>query len=339
MHRFILSFTLVLCLVGPVRAQNSRPEADPQFQQQFHAGREALATGKNKEALEAFKKANKLKNNSCADCYINMAVVYLRIAEVENAVTSCDKALGVSGDDQTKATAHSMKGTALLSLSNIGDKNLRDAEAEYRAATELDKSEPIFHLNLATALLRQSKDEEARDELSKCLMLHPAKPIADRVNQLLTDPRLGRENVAPDFRLTTLQGQDISLRQLRGNIVVLDFWATWCPPCRASVSELKDLTRKYANAKVVLISISGDKDEKAWRDFVAKKKMDWPQYLDTNDSVMSSFAVRAFPTYMVIDGDGFIKQRITGMNPQETVVHRLKATLQAMPQLEGMASK
>jgi len=189
MHRLILSFTLVLCLVGPMRAQNSRPQADPQFQQQFHAGREALATGKNKEALEAFKKANKLKNNSCADFYINMAVVYLRIAEVENAVTNCDKALGVSGDDQTKATAHSMKGTALLSLSNIGDQNLRDAEAEYRAATELDKSEPIFHLNLATALLRQSKDEEARDELNQCLMLHPAKPIADRVNQLLTDSK------------------------------------------------------------------------------------------------------------------------------------------------------
>ena len=120
---------------------------------------------------------------------------------------------------------------------------------------------------------------------------------------------------------------------------MLDFWATWCPPCRASVSELKDLTRKYANAKVVLISVSGDQDEKAWRDFVANKSMDWPQYRDTNKSVISSFAVRAFPTYMVIDGDGIIKQVITGMNPQETVVHRLKATLQAMPELETAASK
>jgi peroxiredoxin len=102
---------------------------------------------------------------------------------------------------------------------------------------------------------------------------------------------------------------------------------------------LKDLTRKYANAKVVLISISADKDEKAWRNFIAKKNMDWPQYRDADNGVMKLLAVRAFPTYLVIDGDGFIKQRITGMDPQETVVHRLKATLQAMPQLEGVAAK
>jgi thiol:disulfide interchange protein len=89
----------------------------------------------------------------------------------------------------------------------------------------------------------------------------------------------------------------------------------------------------------VLISVSADKDEKAWREFVASKKMDWPQYRDTNESVLRTFAVHSFPTYLVIDGDGIIKQRITGMDPQETVVHRLKATLQAMPQLEGIASK
>ena len=60
---------------------------------------------------------------------------------------------------------------------------------------------------------------------------------------------------------------------------------------------MKELTRKYANAKVVLISVSADKDEKAWREFVASKKMDWPQYRDTNESVLRTFAVHSFPTY------------------------------------------
>lgn len=226
-----------------------------------------------------------------------------------------------------------------MSRGGADEKRLKEAESEYRIAIELDKTEPIFHFNLATTLLRQSKDDEAKDELTRCLALHPSQSLTDQSNRLIANPRLARENFAPDFRLTTLQGQDISLQQLRGDIVVLDFWATWCPPCRASVSELKDLTRKYANAKVVLISVSADKDEKAWREFVAKKNMDWPQYRDTNDSVISSFSVHAFPTYLVIDGDGIIKQRITGMNPQESVVHRLKDTLRDMPQLEGMASR
>jgi thiol:disulfide interchange protein len=67
--------------------------------------------------------------------------------------------------------------------------------------------------------------------------------------------------------------------------------------------------------------------------------MDWAQYRDTDHKVLDAFAIHAFPTYLVIDGDGVVKERITGLNPQESVVHRLKATLQQMPQLEGEAHK
>jgi thiol-disulfide isomerase/thioredoxin len=119
----------------------------------------------------------------------------------------------------------------------------------------------------------------------------------------------------------------------------MDFWATWCPPCRASVPELKELTKKYPVEKLVLISVSADKDEGAWREFVAKKKMDWAQYRDGDDKVLKSFGIHSFPTYLVIDGDGIIRQRLTGLNPQQTVVHRLKDTLAQMPQLEGEVRK
>lgn len=89
----------------------------------------------------------------------------------------------------------------------------------------------------------------------------------------------------------------------------------------------------------MLISVSADKDENQWRDFVGKKKMDWAQYRDSDGRILNLFGVHSFPTYMVIDGDGVIRERITGLNPQESVVHRLKATLGAMPQLEGEARK
>ena len=339
MARYLLICVFFAGSLASMQAQNTVPEADSAFQQQLHTAREAAAAGNYKEALDTFKRLNKLQNNSCAACYIGMAVAYQRMSDFENAIMSCDRALAVAKNDQIRASAHSMKGTTLLSLGGTDAKKLKDAEAEYRAATELDKDEPIFHLNLATVLLRQSKDDEGKDELQKCLTLHPAPPIVQQANRLIENPRLAREDLAPDFHVTTLQGQDISLAQLRGNIIVLDFWATWCPPCRDSVSELKDLTRKYANTKVVVISISADKDENAWREFVAKKNMDWPQYRDVNDRVITSFAVRAFPTYVVIDGEGVIKERIRGMNPQERIVHRLKAILRGMPELEGVASK
>jgi peroxiredoxin len=336
---FLFSVFTFLWSLSATFAQNTTPQPDPAYQEQIKAGQASVAAGNYKAALDIFKKLNKLHNDACAACDIGMAAAYIRMAQFDNAVAASDRAVSVADNSGIKATAHSFKGTAILSRDGDKEKNLRDAEAEYRAAVELDKTEPIYHFNLATTLLRQSKDDEAKNELTKCLALRPSQSLTEQANRLIVDPRRARLNFAPEFHLMTLQGQDLSLEHLRGNIVVLDFWATWCPPCRASVSELKDLTRKYANAKVVLISVSGDKDEKAWREFVAKKNMDWPQYRDTNSSVISSFAVNAFPTYLVIDGDGIIKQRITGMNPQESVVHRLKDTLRDMPQLEGIASK
>ena len=119
----------------------------------------------------------------------------------------------------------------------------------------------------------------------------------------------------------------------------MDFWATWCPSCRESVPELKDLTRKYPSDRLVLISISADEDENSWKEFIAKKKMDWPQYHDSDRTIMRAFGVHSFPTYLVMDGEGIIRQRIVGLNPRETVVHRLKETLRSMPQLEGVARK
>ena len=132
-----------------------------------------------------------------------------------------------------------------------------------------------------------------------------------------------------------MQGQDISLRQLVGKTVVLDFWATWCPPCRESVPELKELTRKYPSGLLVVISISADEEEKKWRDFIAKKGMDWPQYLDSDHGMRKLFAVNSFPTYLVIDGEGVVRKRIVGLNPQESVIHRLKDELANVSALQA----
>lgn len=142
-----------------------------------------------------------------------------------------------------------------------------------------------------------------------------------------------------DFTLSDLQGKAWHLQELRGKVVLVNFWATWCPPCRESVGELKDLTKKYPADKVVLISISVDSDDAAWRKFVADKKMMWLQYRDADGKMQHSYGVHSFPTYMVIDGDGVLRQRLSGLNPQQTVVHRLKETLAAMPQLEGVSGK
>jgi len=83
------------------------------------------------------------------------------------------------------------------------------------------------HLNLAKVLFKQSKDDEAVLELQKCLALNPDEAMIEQAKRLIAEPKLGRDDLASDFHLTTMQGQQLSLKQLTGKIVVLDFWATW----------------------------------------------------------------------------------------------------------------
>jgi thiol-disulfide isomerase/thioredoxin len=130
----------------------------------------------------------------------------------------------------------------------------------------------------------------------------------------------------------TLQGENLELSKLAGKVVVLDFWATWCPSCVAGVPELHELVKKYSRDQMVLISISHDSDGEKWRNFVAKKHMEWAQYWDRDHRIGSLFGIQALPTYLVIDKEGVIRHRVVGTNPRASVAFRLKPILQTLLQ-------
>lgn len=312
----------------------AQAQPDPAFQQTLQAGRQALGSRQWIRAIGLFQQANHAANGSCTECFLGLAAAYSGNGQLEDAIDTCDRALQIATDDASKATAHSIKGKALVELSAKNKNLLVQAEAEFRAAAQIESSNPVFRLWLGTVLLRESKNDEGIAELKKCLALDPPATVAERAKLMLADPRRAGEEFASNFRITTVQGQDLSLKQFAGKIVVLDFWATWCPPCRESVPELRELTSKYDSSKLVLISISADDEEGSWRQFIADNKMTWPQYRDADKRLINAFTVRAYPTYLVIDGDGVITNRIVGANPQESVVNQLVAILKTMPQLE-----
>ncbi len=335
MNRVLILAAWACCLtaMGEVSAGQSEP-ANPEFTKQFEAGALALKAGNYRDAIGSFKKANKLQGNSCYQCLLGMASAGLKLEDYKSALDSSTKAIGVAKDDHERALAHNLKGNVLIASAQ-NPAGIASAEEEYRAAVQLDSAVAVYHLNCATAMIRQSKDkdEAAKRELEACLDAHPTPDLARTAQSLLADPRRGRETFAPDFKVKVLSGEAVTLQQFAGKVLVVDFWATWCPPCRESVPELKDLTRKYPTDKLVLISVSVDEDEDAWRDFIGKKHMDWLQYRDSDHQMVDAFGVHGFPTYLVIDGEGIIRQRITGLNPQQSVVHRLRTTLDEMPQL------
>ncbi len=330
LRQSLLSALLVLTLLSILYAKDSAT-ADEYYER----GKAALTAKKYPDAVKNFKDALKRSHNQCEACYVGLAVAHWRMGSGKDALENCEKALALAANDHERSDNHYLKGNVLMWMGAKDPGKLTQAEAEYRAAINLDPSRPAPHFNLGYVLLRQNQDEAGAKELQLYLNMSPNGATVAQAERFLANPRTARENLAPDFDITTLQGENLSLRELSGKIVVLDFWATWCHACRAALPEIKDLVKKYPPERLVVISVSVDSDQQAWRNFITEKKMEWPQYLDTSHQMTSSFAVRAFPTYCVIDGAGVIRERIVGTDPQESIAHKLKDKLKVMSELQA----
>lgn len=137
---------------------------------------------------------------------------------------------------------------------------------------------------------------------------------APAVVQLLEEPF----DVEP-FELTDLDGKIIKSSDLRGKVVLVNFWATWCPPCRAEIPDLIKLQEKYRD-KLVVLGISEDEAPvEQVKAFVADQKMNYPVAMVTPDVQRIFKGVSALPTTFVIDRDGKVQQRHVGLlNAQNT---------------------
>jgi|SRR4051812_31489642 thiol-disulfide isomerase/thioredoxin len=120
----------------------------------------------------------------------------------------------------------------------------------------------------------------------------------------------------PPFSLQTLDGKTLSIASLKGKVVLLDFWATWCGPCRQAMPELKQLLQKNTGKPLVVVSVSADQDRKAAEEFVRTNGMTWPQAWDGQGKVIAGvFGVEGLPSYAVIDADGRIAYLMKGWAP------------------------
>jgi peroxiredoxin/tetratricopeptide (TPR) repeat protein len=128
---------------------------------------------------------------------------------------------------------------------------------------------------------------------------------------LLSGPQLG--SPAPDFHLTTLTGKRVSLADFRGKTLVLNEWATWCPPCREETPDLVASAKKLgAKGDVVFLGVDSTEAAPIVRAFVAAKPMPYTTAIDGDKSFEKAYDVRAFPTTYVISPDGVLRARYVG---------------------------
>lgn len=126
--------------------------------------------------------------------------------------------------------------------------------------------------------------------------------------------------VAPDFTLNDLEGNPVTLSSLRGQYVLVDFWASWCKPCRAGMPAMKELYKKYHDKGFEIIGVSDDENQEAWKQAVAQDQTPWIHVIDEfpvenkPSRVGLLYGVHYIPTYFLLDKEGKI---IGKMNHEE----------------------
>ena len=314
----LLLIALGILIASPARLPIRTVTAqDLDYDEEFMKGRDLYRRGKFEEALKSFKRANELRDKKSAECYSWMSETYMALEAYKNAIECADKVIELAKDDrQLLVKAYNNKGLSLQELAERKDqKKLQAAEAIYRQGLAIEGAPAVMRYNLGVALLEMNRDEEGIAELKTYVKEQPNGAYLETARQMIKDPRRAREKFAPDFTFVSSEGEHIALEDLRGKVVLIDFWATWCPPCVESVPEIRNLYKRYSKeGNFVIIGISSDDDEQEWRDFTAKNKMVWPQYRDKDHRIVSAFGIRAFPTYILIDHEGIVRYSSIGLS-------------------------
>jgi thiol-disulfide isomerase/thioredoxin len=124
-------------------------------------------------------------------------------------------------------------------------------------------------------------------------------------------PAVGQ--TAPDFTLNDLGGQSFTLSALRGKVVIVNFWATWCPPCRAEMPSMELLHRELADEGLVMLAVNIEKEgRQSVPRFLATGSHTFPVLLDDQEVVQKRYGVYKFPESFVIRKDGVIDDKVIG---------------------------
>ena len=140
--------------------------------------------------------------------------------------------------------------------------------------------------------------------------------------------------LAPDFSLEGIDGRSITLSDLRGQVILINFWASWCPPCRAEMPALQNIYADYSDRGLVVLAVNAtNQDELAIiQTFITEHDLTFPIPLDTNGTVNALYEVRSLPTTFFISPDGVITEVIIGGPMSEVSLRlRIESLLEELP--------
>lgn len=131
---------------------------------------------------------------------------------------------------------------------------------------------------------------------------------------------LKKEERAPSITITTLDGEDVTLEDYRGKKILLNFWATWCPPCRKEMPDMQRLYEENHDDDFIVLAVNMTNTEKKRSDvarFVEQYQLSFPILMDENGKVAQQYEILSYPTSFFIDSDGVIRGKIVGEMSKE----------------------
>jgi thiol-disulfide isomerase/thioredoxin len=301
----------------------------------YKNAQELLHASMTAAALDEFKKADKQDGGHCHACQKQMIKYGAELGEWKEAELAAGEMIADAQGDKNTALAHYQFAIILLTE---GQQKHKD-ELYSRGHDEIAKAlaavanfpDAIFADGRLLGLMKQ--DDAAKARFEQYAKMKPADdPTRQRALRYVSDPELARARMAPAFAVTTLDGQHVSMDDLQGKVVLLDFWATWCGPCREALPHVRELAKKFQGQPLVILSVSLDSDEQKWKEFIAANDMTWPQYRDGGftSPISKMFSVTAIPHTFTIDADGVLQDEHIGDASIEGKLKKLVARARDM---------
>jgi thiol-disulfide isomerase/thioredoxin len=291
--------------------------ANEKAQKTYKEALDYVHKGMKEAALDNFKKADKQDGGHCVACQKKMIKYAVELGDYKTGETAGEEMVAEAQGDKETALAHYGLGVILMDEGLVKHKD----EAFSRVHDEMTKAlaaVPSFPQAMfldGRALGHLKQDDAAKAEFESFVKLAKTDdPNRQRALRYISEPELARARMAPAFAVTTLDGQHVSLDDLTGKVVLLDFWATWCEPCREALPHLRETAKKFEGQPLVVLSVSLDADEGKWKEFIAKNGMSWLNYRDGGFTgpVSRLFEVNAIPHTFTIDADGVLQDEHIG---------------------------
>ena len=303
---------------------------NPKAQKTYQGGLEELRMHMTGAALGSFKKADKQDGGHCVACQKQMIKYGAELGDWKTAEIAAEEGVAEAQGDINVALAHYEFGMVLMKEGQTRHKGEFFARAhdEFTKALASVSNFPNAILADGRALAYLKQDDAAKARFTQFVNMRPPEDVnRQRALRYISEPELARARMAPPFSLVTMDGKRVAMDDLQGKVVLIDFWATWCAPCREALPHIRKIASHFQGQPLVILSVSLDSDEVKWKEFVAKNEMSWLQYRDGGFAgpIARMFAVDAIPHTFTIDADGVLQDEQIGDGSIEGKLKKLVA--------------